>query len=724
MPGPRHIHAPGMEPPLEEARPAMDLGPAICADDEEARAREWLLTNGRGGYACGSVAGVLDRRYHAFLAAAIEPPDTRYVVLAKLDERLVDFWSEDRERLVDRDPEDDPRADDCNLTSDVWAEGGLSGFGHRHLVRCRMIDGAIEHTWLVGRTRLSRRMVMPHGHDAIVVEYHLEATDRPVELAVKSIGSNRRADLLAPGARWMPAPEAGTDDERRFRLPGDDRSGAEIPIAIRIGGGRFEPLGEEPFPWYRRYRLETEARRGYDDIDDHVELTEVRASLDTGDVLRIEVAAGVGVDHDFRGRNPFDEERERRARLLEQARVAEDSPRPLRDLLVAEADRFVVTRPLPGDAAGTRDEGASIIAGYPWFADWGRDTMISLPGICLATGRIDIAREILTTFARFERDGLLPNRFPGAGSSPEYNTADASLLFIEAVGRTWRACPDADADDFVRGMLPTIDSILEAPIDGTLHGIRIDAEDGLMTQGEEGLQLTWMDARIDEEVVTPRRGKAVEINGLLHSALVWRSRFARSLGEEDRGAADRADRIRDAFGRFWLPDHGYLADVVDGPHGLDGSLRPNQLIATGCAHPPVVGDRAASVLETCERELLTPVGLRTLSPEDTRYQPRYEGTQAERDAAYHMGTSWPWLLGPYLRTHHRVHGDPEAIRAILAGFLPEVTRRCLNGIAEVHDGDEPHRPGGCLSQAWSVGEVLAGFELATGGGSTPDSAFA
>ena len=722
MPGPQHIQAPGKECSLD-ARPTLDLGPAICADDEDARLHEWLLTNGRGGYACGSVAGVLDRRYHAFLAAALDPPDTRFVVLAKLDERLVDFWSGDRERLVDRDPEDDAEAHDCSLTSDVWAEGGLSGFGHRHLIRCRMIDGGLEHTWLVGRTRLSRRMVMPHGHDAIVVEYRLDATDRPVELAVKGIGSNRLADLLEPGADWIPRVVAATDHELQLRLPGGPANRDEVPVAIRVDGGRVESGKGETFPWYRGYRLETETRRGYDDIDDHIEFMEVRASMNAGDVLRIEVAAGRAADLDLRGRDPFAEERDRRNELLEKARAGDESDHPLRTILVAEADRFVVTRPLPSRNAESSGEGASIIAGYPWFADWGRDTMISLPGICLATGRSDIAREILTTFSRFECDGLLPNRFPGAGSKPEYSTVDASLLFIEAVGRTWRSGGDADADRFIRTMLPTIDSILEAPIHGTLHGIRIDPQDGLMTQGEEGLQLTWMDARIDGEVVTPRRGKAVEINGLLHSALVWRSKFARRLDEDDRGAADRAARIREAFDRFWLPDHGYLADVIDGPHGLDGSLRPNQLIATGCAHPPVVGERARSILETCERSLLTPVGLRTLAPEDTRYQPRYQGTQAQRDAAYHMGTSWPWLLGPYLRTHARVHGDPAAIRAVLAEFVPEVSRRCLNGIAEVHDGDAPHHPGGCLTQAWSVGEVLAGFELAGAEAAGADSAF-
>lgn len=725
MPGPEHIHAPGHQRTIDD-RPALDLGPAICADDVESRSHEWLLTNGRGGYACGSVGGVLDRRYHAMLAAAIHPPDTRIVVLAKLDERLVDFWTEDRERLADRDPEDEPKAKDCNLSSDVWSEGGLSGFGHRHLIRCRTIDGGIEHTWLVGRTRISRRLVMPHGHDAIIAEYRLHATDRPIDLAVKGIGSNRLADFLDPGANWTPVVEKLDADELHLRLPTESVDEIAIPVAMRIKGGTFvlRDGNEEGFPWYRGYRLETEARRGYDDRDDHVHLAEVRARLETGDVLRIEFAAGTSVDLDLRDRDPFAEERDRRNELLALANVDDTIDPPLRGILVAAADRFVVTRPLSGGETTSPADGASIIAGYPWFADWGRDTMIALPGICLATGRSDIAREILATFARFERDGLLPNRFPGAGSPPEYNTADASLLFVEAVGRTWRASDSEDADAFVRSMLPTIDAILEAPLEGTLHGIRIDPDDGLLTQGEEGLQLTWMDARIDGKVVTPRRGKAVELNGLLHSALVWRRRFAERFGEDDRGAGDRATRIRDSFERFWLPDHEYLADVVDGPHGLDGTLRPNQLIATGCAHPPVIGERAAAILGACERELLTPMGLRTLAREDTRYQPRYRGNQAERDAAYHMGTSWPWLLGPFLRTHRRVHGDLPAIEAVLARFVAEVGGRCLAGVAEVHDGDAPNSPGGCLTQAWSVGELLAGFELVRLGDQVEDSGFA
>lgn len=716
MPGPDQLQAPSIAAGLEQ-RPALDLGPAIVASDTESRRHEWLLTNGRGGYACGSIAGTLDRRYHAVLAAATSPPDTRSVLAAKFDERLVGFWTSDREAVVDRDPEDDPTDADCTLASDVWEDSGLSGFGHRHLIRCRLVDGAVEHTWLVARTRISRRLVMPHGHDAVVAEYRVDSTDRPIRLAVKIIGGNRLADFLAPGTTGEPTASESTDHLRRLDIPASPAGGGTTQsVAVRVEGGVLERASTHA--WYRGYRLETEEARGYDAVDDHLLVAEATATLDEGEILRISVAGGESVGFDHLARDPFVAEATRQRSLRDAAGCGDAGPAdgdPLLAPLVEAADRFIVTRPI---ADG---KGASIIAGYPWFADWGRDTMIALPGLCLATGRSGVAREILRTYASFERDGMLPNRFPGHGSSPEYNTADAALLFIEAIGRTWRASrsdPENDADTFLRSVLPTIDSILDALHAGTRHGIHIDPADGLLAQGEEGLQLTWMDARIDGQVVTPRQGKAVELNGLLHSAFRWRAIFASHFGEDDRGATESADRIRGSFDKFWMPAHGYLADVVDGPHDFDGTLRPNQLLATGCAHPPVEGERAASVLAICERELHTPTGLRTLAPGDDRYQPRYRGDQAARDAAYHMGTSWPWLLGPFLRTHWRVRHDLDALRTILAPFVAEVGRRGLGGIAEVHDGEAPHDPGGCLSQAWSVGEILGGLvmirELAAG----------
>ena len=690
MPGPDQMLPPHLADVTIDSMPALDLGPAVCADDEMSRRHEWLLTNGRGGYACGSIANSLERRYHAILCTAVRPPDTRAVVVAKLDERVRTTASGDR---------------DLTLTSDVWKDGGLSGFGHRHLIQCRLHDGAIEHLWQVGGVRIRRRMVMPHGHEATVIEYRMVRGDGPVEFATKIIGTNRLADYLDPNATWTPTTTERGDDHVTLHLPEHDATRDAIELTIRCRGGHLVPDAEPE--WYRGYELSREAVRGYDDVDDLLRLAEVRATLDPDTPLRIELATGPSSALDLRDCDPFADERDRLADLVARADPASDRL-PIERILIAHADRFVVERPVP------RGDGASIIAGYPWFADWGRDTMISIPGLCLATGRSDIAREILETFAAFESEGMLPNRFPGEGREPEYNTADAALLFIEAIGRTWVASSREDrsaADDFLRGLIPVIDRMLDAHRSGTRHGIHIDPEDGLLDQGEAGLQLTWMDARIGDEVVTPRRGKAVELNGLLHSVFRWRVRFGEHLDLDDHGAAADADRVLASFEKFWMPDHGHLADVVDGPHGFDGTLRPNQLFATGCAHPPVTGERAASVLDRCATNLLTPTGLRTLAPDDPRYQPRYHGDQASRDAAYHMGTSWPWLLGPYGRTHWRVHRDATALRAALAPMVVELSRRCLGGIAEVHDGDAPHLPGGCLSQAWSVAEVLAVLHL-------------
>ena len=680
MPAPTHLDASANRDGNVHI-PALDLGPGICADDVESRSHEWLLTNGRGGYACGSIAGTLDRRYHAFLTAAIEPPDTRTVVLAKLDERIVGLKGKH----------------DVPLGSEVWSDGHLVGMGHRHIIRFRAIDGRTETTWLIGNTRITRRMVMPHGHDAIIVEYTLDSAPEPIEFATKLISGNRAADFLAPGADWTPEIQSNDDTCARWLLPHTPHGGIATPLVTRVTGGVLTPSAT----WYRGYRLDTEQRRGYDSLDDHLYLGEVRAQMIEGDVLRIEVSVAAAADIDFRERDPFTEEADRQMAMMSNSGLANQPP--VVHTLVSAADQFVVSRP---DPRSPEHSGTSIIAGYPWFADWGRDTMIALPGICLATKRHSIACDILETFSGYVDQGMIPNRFPGRGQPPEYNTADASLLYIEAIGRTWRTTRD---NDFLRRLLPAIDEILEAYRDGTRHGICMDSHDGLITQGGKGLQLTWMDARIEDTVVTPRSGKAIEINALWHSAWAWRSEFAHALGEPHDAYDQHVRRIAASFKHFEDPNHPWLADVIDGPHGVDFSLRPNQLFATGCAHPPVTGDRAAQVLESCDTALRTPVGLRTLPEDDTRYQPYYQGDQAARDAAYHMGTSWPWLLGIFIRTHLRVRKDPSAARAILAPFGKELARRGLGTISEVHDGASPHAPGGCFAQAWSVGEVLAAW---------------
>jgi predicted glycogen debranching enzyme len=358
---------------------------------------------------------------------------------------------------------------------------------------------------------------------------------------------------------------------------------------------------------------------------------------------------------------------------------------------VLSADQFVVTIKRGGPLK-------TILAGYPWFTDWGRDTMIALPGLCLATGRYEDAKAILRTYARYVSEGMLPNRFPEATEAPEYNTADATLWFFEAVGRTWLATGD---DPFLHELLPVLEVIVTWHKRGTRYHIHVDS-DGLLAAGSAGTQLTWMDVKIGEEVPTPRHGKAVELSALWYNALRWMERFG------SPGMAEDAARARESFRRFWNPERGYLYDVLDRDGENDPALRPNQLFALGLTHP-VLTDReqARSIVTACREKLLTPVGLRSLSADDPRYQGEHVGPPENFDRAYHNGTVWGWLMGVYCRALRLTGARSEAIISALSGMERHLYDEAVGTLSEIFDGDPPHEPRGCFAQAWTVGEVLA-----------------
>jgi len=377
---------------------------------------------------------------------------------------------------------------------------------------------------------------------------------------------------------------------------------------------------------------------------------------------------------------------------------------PWIDQLVLAADEFLVRRALADEPGGL-----SVIAGYHWFGDWGRDTMIALPGLTLATGRPEAARRILATFARFVDGGMLPNVFPDAGQAPEYNTVDAALWYVEAV-RAYHAATGDDAA--LRELFPALEAIVRGYTAGTRYGIRVDG-DGLVAAGEHGVQLTWMDAKVGDWVVTPRIGKPVEINALWYNALVAIADLARRLGRPSAAWQAMADRAAAAFSRFWNAEAGYCYDVIDGPAGHEAVLRPNQIFAVSLPASPLSADRQRLVVDRCARQLLTSYGLRSLAPGEPGYQPRYLGGPRERDGAYHQGTVWGWLLGPFALAYHRVHGDREAARAFLAPMAQHLAEYGLGSIAEVFDAEPPFSPGGCIAQAWSVAETLRAWcELA------------
>jgi glycogen debranching enzyme len=406
--------------------------------------------------------------------------------------------------------------------------------------------------------------------------------------------------------------------------------------------------------------------------------------------------------------------------------VAKQSPGWIEQLVLA-ADQFVVRRQLPDDQDGQpsgpmegRAEGMSVIAGYHWFGDWGRDTMISLPGLSISTGRPDVAKRILTTFARFVDQGMLPNRFPDAGEDPEYNTVDATLWYFEAI----RAYHAATGDDALLGQLfPVLEEIVRWHRKGTRYGIGEDPMDGLLRSGEPGVQLTWMDAKIGDWVVTPRTGKAVEINALWYNALRSMATFARRLNKPVEPWERLADRVQASFDRFWNEAGGSCYDVIDGPEGDDPSLRPNQIFAVSLPESPLTPERQRRVVDACARNLLASFGLRSLAPGHPQYRGRYLGGPQERDAAYHQGPVWGWLLGPFALAHLKAYGDREVARRFLEPLAHHLADYGVGSIAEIFDGDPPFTPRGCIAQGWSVSETLrAWMEIAGGSQALPRGA--
>ena len=379
---------------------------------------------------------------------------------------------------------------------------------------------------------------------------------------------------------------------------------------------------------------------------------------------------------------------------------ASDAP-PWIQRLVLAADQFIVARSTP-----TEPNGQSVIAGYHWFEDWGRDTMISLPGLALVTGQVAVAATILRAFAQYVSHGMLPNRFPDASDQPQYNTIDATLWYFLAI----RAYHEATADDsLLRDLWPTLTQIVQSHVQGTRYNIKVDPSDGLLQGGVEGVQLTWMDAKVGDTVITPRIGKPVEVNALWYNALVSMAAFADRLGEQSTSYRTQADAALKGFDRFWNAGTGYCYDVLDGPDGNDPSLRPNQLLAVSLPESPLDQDRQRAVVDACAQVLLTSHGQRSLAPSNAAFVGLYGGDQAHRDGAYHQGTVWAWLIGPFIDAHLRVYADPAAALRVLEPFGDHLSAAGLSSVSEIFDGDAPFTPKGCIAQAWSVGEVLRGF---------------
>jgi predicted glycogen debranching enzyme len=622
--------------------------------------QEWLLTNGTGGFADGTVVGMNTRRYHGLLVAATVPPVGRVVTVNRLGETLT----------LDGDV-DHP----YELSVNTFSNGLIHPRGEQYLTRFAL-DADARWGYVVDGVRIDKHVQLVWGRQATAVRYTVYAGTAP-----DGLGRPFRLDVR---------PFLGLRDFHSLRHAGQaftvDAAARKVTVAdshhtvtLTADGGTF---GESQDWWYGHvYPVETE--RGQDDSED----------LFTPGVFTLQgrgrgtFTLWITLDPDAKPGDYDDELKRRPAPPI----PPKPTSRAVNQLSRAAAD-FVVARTSPDGSPGT-----TVIAGYPWFSDWGRDTMISLPGLLLVTRRFAEAKQVLSVFAQYVDGGMIPNRFDDYTNVPEYNTVDASLWFVHAAFEYARL--SGDDETLATVLMPACRKVIDGYRAGTRYHIRMDPADGLVAQGDHDTQLTWMDAKTGGVVFTPRQGKPVEINALWHHALV--------LMREDELAAQVAASFQK---QFWISDDAGLTDVVDAGK-QDKSIRPNQIFAVGLPNSPLTPEQQKAVVAVVQRELLTPEGLRTLATSDPGYKGRYTGDQFHRDGAYHNGTVWPWLIGPFLDAYLKVNDrSPAAVTQAKQWLKPLLshfaTDGCLGQIAEIFDGDEPRRPRGCYAQAWSVAEML------------------
>ncbi len=736
------------------------FGPDLLRDAESALRREWLAANGLGGYASGTLATANTRRYHGLLAAALNPPVGRAVLLSKLEETL---------HVTDAAG----GIQDYALSANLYP-GATYPQGFQWLQSWSAYPAPLWRWSPAPGVVLEKRIWMAHGQNTTYIVYNLlelppDCTARlslvPL-LAWRDYHSEMAACDFQPLGDWhTPARNAVSDTAPANALSGTEMGSVlrlalppiqrvtDTPTTLRlhvvqedagwlnapdnsaastVGASAASTVGasiandltagvqrtalsnaDVTFAarpdWYRHFQYPREQERGLDYQEDLYTPGTLSTPFAIGQTLSIAATTEESVDTPDAA---WDALLTRQNALLQKTSPTD----AFAQQLTLAADQFIVQ--VPGGRA-------TIIAGYPWFGDWGRDTMIALPGLCLTTGRFEIAREILLSFSAFVDRGMLPNRFPDVGETPEYNTVDATLWYFVAIYRYVEATGDVDL--LKQSLWGILEDIIAWHRRGTRYNIHIDADDGLLYAGQAGVQLTWMDAKVGDWVVTPRIGKPVEINALWHCALRIMAHFAGLLNDASQDAyTEQAQGMQTSFRRrFARPDGQGLYDVLDAPGNLEGeksrseeeatstadadvSIRPNQVFALSLPFAVVDADTplAQTIIDVVQKELLTPNGLRTLSPQDAAYQPRYEGGQMQRDGAYHQGTVWPWLLGPFASAYANVTNDTEGARAMLAGLEPQLAAFGIGSLAEIYDGSTPQRPNGCYAQAWSVAETL------------------
>jgi predicted glycogen debranching enzyme len=650
----------------------IEFGKEICGDLKESATREWLETNGIGGFASSTIAGINTRRYHGLLVAAATPPTGRAVLLSKLEETIV---------------VNDTRFE---LSANRYPNA-VHPAGYKFITNFRL-DPFPVWTYRIEDVEIEKMIFMVHGENTTVVEYKFQVPSSKfqVQLELRPLIAFRDYHHLRRETNNFDTTFEATNNlvslHPRMDLP---------EVFLSFENAEIEKTGF----WYRDFVYDIERERGFDYQENLFQPLVLKfqisdSKLQNGDGQTVSLIASTEIRAAKDAADFRQKEIERRQELIEIAGFKDE----FRQTLVRAADQFIVKR-------GT---GKTIIAGYHWFSDWGRDTMIALPGLTLTTNRAEIAKSILREFSRYISEGMLPNRFPDAGENPDYNTVDATLWYFEAI----RAYLEKTDDyKFVQADLyEKLVEIIVWHLRGTRFNIHVDT-DGLLCAGDEDTQLTWMDAKFGETVFTPRYGKPVEIQALWYNALRVMEHLAEKFADKAGQAQYKAmaEMAQMSFNQvFWNKEEECLYDCINGER--DPSVRPNQIFAVSLYHSMLPPDKAQKVVKKVEAELLTPVGLRSLSPKDAKYRPIYEGNGFERDSAYHQGTVWGWLAGAFYESYAKVFADepdtPEKLKNWLEGYQKHLTDAGIGQISEIFDGDAPHNPRGCVAQAWSIAEVL------------------
>lgn len=660
----------------------VQFGREVCGNLEIAESREWLVTNGLGGFASGTVAGTTTRRYHGLLVAALQPPVQRTVLVSGLDETVRYLGTS------------------LSLATNRWKSGSISPKGYLQMESFHLEGSKPVWRYAIEDALLEKRIWMKQGENTTYVQFSLIRGRAPIDLDAKVLVNYRDFHSATHAPQW----------NTRINPVGNGLQVVAFenatPFYLKSASGNWIARDE----WYRSYFLPIEEARGLDDEEDRLFAAQFRCQLRTGESICLVLTTNPQTALD--GEEALTSQSNHEVKLFQAWQAqherccttsAEDEPSWLWQLVLA-ADQFIVHRQLPDDS-----EGRSILAGYHWFNDWGRDTMIALPGLTLAMGRPEIARKILLSLTRYVDQGMLPNNFPDGGESPAYNAVDATLWLFEAIRQHFESTQDLQ---ILHQLFPTLVSMIDAHVHGTRYNIKVDPSDALLYAGTLEVQLTWMDAKVGGWVVTPRTGKPVEINALWINALHNMTGFARLLAQPSEGYERLTEKATRSFQKFWNTERQCCYDVIDTTSAeKDASLRPNQIFAVSLPLSPLTSNQQKAVVDTLSAQLLTSQGLRSLGPNEPGYKGQYGGGPRDRDSAYHQGTVWGWLLGPFALAHYRVYKDAALAQSFLEPLGRSVSSAGLGTLGEVYSGDPPFAPGGAIAQAWTVAEVLRAWQF-------------